>query len=190
MPEIALDDHVGHALPGRRRDGSRVKQLRASEQRLRARRMDVDPVMVGPHEGELDALIVFGVQVAALEAVLQKGAVVVIVPVKDKGVDAVFRGGFYFFGHHLWIGFILVAPQRRLWLLVTGESRPRVFDQLPLAPLFAETGAVSGVAGMVVWKIVGGDAIAGGVVRRRLLAMQKSQSQKEDENQCFSAGKH
>src|SRR5208282_3560604 len=124
--------------------------------------LDVIPVVVGPHQREFQSLPIGGIQISLVERGVQEGAIVVVIPVKDKRIDAVVGGGVNLFGHHLRIGFIAVSPERDLWLIVPGETRLGIFDQFPFAPGCAFFFRVSRIAGVIVGKIVNRNLRTGG----------------------------
>ena len=54
--------------------------------------MDVNPVVVGPHEGKIDPIDVAGLEEPLLQTTLKKRPILVVVPVKNKMIDAMLRG--------------------------------------------------------------------------------------------------
>jgi len=90
--------------------------------------VDIDPVVIGPHEGKIDPIDVAGFEEALLQTTLKKRPVLVVVPVKEEVIDAMIRGRIDFFLHHFGLGLILMAPERNLGLLMVGESWGGVAD--------------------------------------------------------------
>ena len=122
-----------------------------------AARMDVHPVVIGPHQAELDPVDVPRREKSLIEAVLQKGSVVVIVVVEDEIVDAVVGGGGDLPLHDLRERFIDISPQRPERLMVPLKAGKRLLHQLPLAPAGAVHLGVSPVVAVVVREIVASD---------------------------------
>ena len=122
-----------------------------------AARMDVYPVVIGPHQTELDPVDVPRREESLIEAVLQKGSVVVIVVVEDEVVDAVVGGGGDLPLHDLRERFIDISPQRPERLMVPLKAGKRLLHQLPLAPAGAVHLGVSPVVAVVVREIVASD---------------------------------
>ena len=151
--EIPRDDEVGDLVPGGRGDLAGVEQLDLVR---RVVALDVEPVVIGPHQAELDAAVVRGLQKAPLQRALQVGAVVVVIPVEDEGIDAVVGGGVNLLGHDLGIGFVGVAPKRDLGLLMAREARLGLPDEVPLGEP-GILGLVPPRVGMLAGIVIGGD---------------------------------
>ena len=64
---------------------NRLSQLPAF--RAAAIGVDIDPVVVRPHESELQAVVVLRPQETLLQPPLEERTVVVVVPVEEKGID-------------------------------------------------------------------------------------------------------
>ena len=131
MREVTVRDQVGDITKHLGRDLSRVEQLLAE---VSPHRVDIDPVVIGPHQGEIDSIDVAGLEEPLLQTTLKKRPVLVVVPVKNKMIDAMIRGRIDFFLHHLGLGLILISPERNLGLLVVRKTWVGVADQLPLRP--------------------------------------------------------
>ncbi len=119
--------------------------------------VNLQPIVVRPHEGELQALVIGRLEKAPVDWAFQVRAVIVVVPIEDEGVDAVIGGGGDFLRHHLGIGFIAVSPQRYFGLLVAGKARFGGLDQLPLGPISPLHSRVARIAGVIVAKVITGD---------------------------------
>ncbi len=102
----------------------------------------VGPVVVGPHEGKLDALAVGGLEEAFFEATLEEGTVFVPVPVEEEDIQSVVGGHGDLAGHDVGVGFVLIAPEGHVGLVVAGEERPCALHQLPLGEALAVPGLV------------------------------------------------
>ena len=153
MLEVAVDHVIDDRVERLGRDRAGIEELARG---AAFGRMDIDPVVVGPHAAELHALIVRRVEVALLQAPVEKGPVVVPVPVEDPVVEPVVGGRVDLLLHDLGIGLVLVAPRRHLGLHVSGEPRPGLLDQLPLRPPLA-VGLFVARVDVVVGKVVGPD---------------------------------
>ena len=116
--------------------------------------MDFQPVVVGPHEGELQARVVLGLQETQVNRPIEKRAVVVVIPIEDERIDAVVGGGGDFLCHDLRVGFIGVSPERHVRLVMAGEARAGCLDQFPLGPILALALHVARIARVVVAEVV------------------------------------
>ncbi len=85
--------------------------------------LNIIPVMIGPHQGKPDAVIVAGFEKTFIQCPFEIRAVVIIIPVENKGIHAIVGGGVNLFGHHIRVGFILIPPGRHPGLLVASKSR-------------------------------------------------------------------
>src|SRR6476469_980926 len=118
MTEVVLDDILDHPFKSSTRGGALVEQRRWAGQ---LGRMDIDPVVIGPHQSELETPVVARLQKSTLTATGQERAILIPVPIEDKAVDAMVRRGVYLPGENCWIGLGIVAPGRYLRLYVVGE---------------------------------------------------------------------
>ena len=116
--------------------------------------MDVDPVMIGPHQAKLQPVRVGCFHKTLLYTAFQKETILIIVPVEDKSVDPVIGGGIYFLRHLLGIGLIRIAPGRDIRLDMPLETRFGRFHQLPFRPAFALYLLIPGIAVMIIGKII------------------------------------
>ena len=162
LREVIGDHVLANLVEGGRGDLAGVKQRRLHEP---PRGMHVHPVVVGPHQRELDPVAVGRAQVAFVEGALQERAVVVPVPVEDEGIDAVVRRGVDLLSHNRRVGLVALTPKRHLRLVMSGEARTRFPDQFPFIPARSVERLVAGVAEMVVGKIVAGDGDGAAVGR-------------------------
>ena len=131
MREVTVRDQVGDITKHLGRDLSRVEQLLAE---VAPHGVDIDPVVIGPHEGKIDPIDVTGLEEPLLQTTLKKRPVLVVVPVKNKMIDAMIHGRTDLFLHHFWTRFVFVPPERDLGLLVVRKTWVGVADQLPLRP--------------------------------------------------------
>ena len=159
--EIALDHEVGDHIETGTADRAGVKQGRALDRAAQFGRVDIHPVVVGPHQRELHAVVVGRAEEAFVQPALEEGAVVVVIPIEQEDVDSVVGGRGDIACHGLRVGFILVAPDRHAWLAMAGEARLGALDQLPLGPARAVRGLVARVD-VVVREIVAGDGVVFG----------------------------
>ena len=113
--------------------------------------------MVGPHEGELDAIAVGCLEETLVNRAIQKRAVGVVIPIKDEGIYPVVGGGGDLLGHDLRIRFVLITPERDLGLLMAGETGFGGFDEFPFAPGFASGFQIAQIVGMILAEVVTGD---------------------------------
>lgn len=120
--------------------------------------------MVGPHDGELEPLSIRRVKKAFFECALKEGAIAIPVPVEDECIQPMIGSGIDFLRENLRVGFVLISPERNLWLMVARESRSRVFDQVPLCPLWA-VGVLVARIDVIVAEVIGGDLILRGSIR-------------------------
>ena len=150
MGEITARDQVGDIAKHLGRDLSRVEQLLAE---VAPHGVDVNPVVIGPHQTKIDPIDVAGLEEALLQTTLKKRPVLVVVPVKKEVIDAMIHGRIDLFLHHFGLGLILMAPDRNLGLLVVGKPGGGMADQLPLRPAAAMNLLVPWVP-MVVGEIV------------------------------------
>ena len=159
QPVVRSREVVAHQLVADRferlgRHLARVEQLLRFAVRGR---MNLDPVVIGPHQPEADVVHVRGLQEPFVEATVQKRHAVVAIPVEQHHVDAVRRGGLDLTGHHGRVLLVGIAPQWDLGLVVPLEARLRLAHEFPLAPALALVELVERVSGVVVRKIITGD---------------------------------
>ncbi len=158
MLEIALDHEVGDHIEAGTADRAGVEQRRALDRPAQLGRMDVHPVVVGPHQRELHAVVVRRAQEAFVQPSLQERAILVVVPIEQEDVDPVIGGRGDLARHGLRVGFILVAPGRHARLAMAGEARLGALDQLPFGPARPVRGLVARVD-VVVGEVVAGDGV-------------------------------
>ena len=139
-----LAGHVpGHGLESPPADGSCLEGGGLGPRILAGE--DVEQVVVGPHHGELHALVVGRAQEPLVEGPLQVGAVVVPVVVEDEPVDpARVREPDGALGDGR-IGLVLVPHGGDAGLAVPVEARNGAPDELPFGPPPAEPPLVAGV---------------------------------------------
>ena len=116
--------------------------------------MDVDPVVVGPHQTEAQTVVVGRRHERILQRSLEERAVIIVIPIENEGIDPVVGRGIDLARHDGRIGFILVAPERDLGLLVPGKTGPGGFDQFPFGPAATFERRVARIAGVVVAEVV------------------------------------
>ena len=150
MREVTVRDQVGDITKHLGRDLSWVEQLLAE---VAPHGVDVNPVVIGPHESKIDPIDVAGFEEPLLQTTLKKRPVLVVVPVKKEVIDAMIRGRIDLFFHHLRARFIFVTPNGHFGLLMVGEAWGGVADQLPFCPAATMDLLVTWVR-MVVRKIV------------------------------------
>ena len=150
MREVTIRDQVSDITEHLGGDLSGMEQLLAE---VAPHRVDIDPVVIGPHQGKIDPIDVAGLEEALLQTTLKKRPVLVVVPVKEEVIDAMISGRIDLFLHHLGLGLILITPNWHLGLLMVAEAWVGVADQLPLRPAGAMNLLVPWVR-MVVGKIV------------------------------------
>ena len=150
MREVTVCHQVSDITKHLGRDLSRVEQLLAE---VAPHGVNVNPVVIGPHQGKIDPIDVAGLEKPLLQTSLKKRPVLVVVPVKNKMIDAMIRGRIDFFLHHLGLGLILITPNWHLGLLMVGEAWGSVADQLPLRPAGSMDLLVPWIR-MIVGKIV------------------------------------
>ncbi|MPM94878.1 hypothetical protein SDC9_142027 [bioreactor metagenome] len=113
--------------------------------------MEVVPVVVGPHQRELE-LGVAAAEEPLVQRPLEEGAFIPV-PVEDEGIDAVRRRRIDFPAHHRRVGLVLITPERNLGLVVAGKARRGMLHQLPFGPALAVNGLVAGI-GVIIREIV------------------------------------
>lgn len=153
MPEIGVDGPAAETAECLRRHLAGPEQRAAPAQA----RVDVEPVVVGPHEAEFELVDVRGSQEAVIQAVFEKRAVIVVIIVEDEVIDAVRGGVFDLLRHNGGVRFVGVAEDGHFGLAVARETRRHRLDQLPFAPAFAVDGRVARFAAVIVRKIVTAD---------------------------------
>ena len=153
MLEVRADDVVANPVEALRRHHAGIENLALGAALVG---LNLLPIMVGPHEGELEARVVAGLEESDINGPVQERAVVVVVPVEDERIHAVVGGGGDFLLHDLRVRLVGVAPERHVRLMMAGEPRPGRLDQLPLRPIPALAFHVARVAGMVVAEVVTG----------------------------------
>jgi len=131
MTEIAVDDEIGDEAEHARRDQPRIKQLLAEGS---PHGVDVDPIVVGPHEGKVQTADIARLEEALFQAALEERPVFVVIPIKDEVIDAVVGRGINFALHDTRIRLVLVSPDGNLRLFMSGKTRPGLLDQLPFGP--------------------------------------------------------
>src|ERR1017187_5140285 len=107
---------ITNRLKRRRQDTSGVEQFL---RRTSAVGMDVEPIVVCPHQREIQPPIVPRLQKAMIDGTVQEWTVVVVVPVENERVDAMVCGRGYLLRHHRRVGFVRVSPKRNVWLVVS-----------------------------------------------------------------------
>ena len=121
------------------------------------RRVNVHPVLIGPHEGKLDLLPIWSLEEALVQCAVEERATTgtlkvrldvrrngrrIPVPIKQKEIDAVGCCGINLMCHDLWIVFGLIEPkarrrERQIWLQVAWITWCGLNRQLPLGPVCA-----------------------------------------------------
>src|ERR1019366_6638276 len=86
-----------------------------------------------------------------------KRPVIVVVPVKDENVDAMFSSRVDLLGHLDRIGLVRIAPERLIWLMLAWETRFCRLDELPFTPPVALDFFYPRIARMVVAEIIACD---------------------------------
>ena len=129
--EVALDDQVGDAVERRCTDFARIMQIRRSPHFLRK---NIDPVVVGPHQGEGHALWIRRTKESLVERAGKKRAVFVVIPVEEEVADPVAGRGGDFALHDLRIGLVLVTPDRHQRLAMSRITRHPALEEIPLGP--------------------------------------------------------
>ena len=86
--------------------------------RSQLRRVDVEPVVVSPHNGKLHIPAICSVEIALFESCFQEWAVVILVLSEDESRDRGTIGCSNLFSEDFWIELVLVAPERQLGLFV------------------------------------------------------------------------
>ena len=119
-------------------------------------REDFDPIVIRPHERELDLVAIFRVEESVVDRPFKERTVVIVIPVKKEHVDAILRSGVDLLFHVARIRLVGIAPKRNLRLLMTFKSRFGILDKLPLRPAFAKALFIAFIK-MVVAEIVGND---------------------------------
>ena len=176
MLEIPGDDEVGDLVPGGRGDFARVEQFDFVR---RVVALDVEPVMIGPHQAELDAAVVRGLQKPPLQGALKIWTVVVVIPVEDEGVDAVVGRRIDLLRHDLGIGFVGVSPDRSFGLFMAGKARLGLSNEVPLGEA-GILGLVPTRIGVLAGIVIGGD---GDFRHRRSGVARRNQQQHRCESQ-------
>src|SRR4051794_22680348 len=88
MLKITLNDELDHAVKGLASDGAGVEKRWLAIHGREAGGMNIDPIVIGPHQGKFETSAVGRSQKALLEATLQERPIVIVVPIKDKDVNA------------------------------------------------------------------------------------------------------
>ena len=151
MGEIARDDVIRDLVEARRRHRPGVETCGTD---AAPRGMDVRPVVVRPHQGELHPVAVRRGEESPIQRPVQKEAVFVGIPVKKEDVDAMVRRRVDLARHHGRIRFVAIPPQRHARLAVAGEARLRLANELPLGPVRALLPCVSRIARVIVAEII------------------------------------
>jgi len=153
LVEVAPDAEIHHAPEILRAVADAQQVVRGL---LVGHREEVDPAVVGPHQGVLDAVLVRRLRQGLLHGAVQELHAAVPVPVEDEDGDAVVGGGVYLAGHPLRVRLVEVAPGG-LVRLVAGEPLLVVLEKLPLVPALSEPG------GVMVVRVPGGEVDGGHV---------------------------
>ena len=153
MQEIAFDDEIGDGTKHLRRNQPGIKQLLA---KAAPHRVDVDPIVIRPHQGKIDPVDISRLKKSLLKTALKERTVLIVIPIEDKMIDAVIHRRVDLLLHHLRVGFILMTPQWHLRLLVPRETRNGMPDQLPLGPTGAVDLCIAGI-GVIVREVVAAD---------------------------------
>ena len=131
MRKVALNKQAADFLESIRCHPAVIKQFIPVHTTAR---MNIQPVVIGPHAAEFNPVIIRCFQETFIKSALQKRPVIVIIPVKNKKVDAVISRCINFLRHYCGIGFIRVTPGRNKRLTMTGKARGGAFDQFPFTP--------------------------------------------------------
>ena len=150
MLEITLDGSGAETPEGLRTHNSRIEQRPAASRT----RMNVQPVVIRPHQSELQIPDIRRLQKTVVQTVFQKRTVVIIIIVKNKIVYTVFRRILNLTCHHRRIGFVGIAQQRTLRLPVAGETGSHRLDQFPFTPAGAVNRRIAGIIEMIIWEII------------------------------------
>ena len=150
--EVGGDDVAREVLELRAADATVVDE-RISTLRI-ARRKDIHPVVVGPHERELDVEAVARAEEAALKRAFEIRAVLIPVVVEHEAVHPVRTREVDVASHHCGVRLILLTAGRYPGLGMPAEARAGVAQQLPLRPTRVEACVIARV-GMVLGEVVG-----------------------------------
>ncbi len=131
-----LNDVIGELVEGLRRYCAAIEQFRRVALAALLRK-EVHPVVIGPHQRELQAVAVRGAQIPLIKPAIEEHAFLVPIPIEDELRQAMIGRGIDLAGEHGGVAFVLAAPRRHLGLLVAGEARPRMLQQFPFRPAFA-----------------------------------------------------
>src|ERR1017187_2139848 len=82
----------------------------------------VRPVMVGPHQGELQPFAVGSLEEALIQRLLHESDAGIPIPVEQEDVDAVIRGQRYLTARPLGVGLVKAAPRGTQRLIVAREA--------------------------------------------------------------------
>ncbi len=158
MGEVAFDEDADDLLPARPRDRAGIEQARRVGGAALAQlgRVDVYPVVVGPHQREFQAVAVRRAQEAHIQRPFEERPILIVVPVEEEGRHAVIGRRGDLAAHHGGVALVLLAPQRGARLAVAGEARLGAPGQLPLGPAGAVDARVARV-GVVGREVVAGD---------------------------------
>ena len=126
--EIRFHHPIGDLLPGRFIDCARIEEL-AGISRIVA--LNIIPVVIRPHDREVDPFVVGSLEESPVQRPLEIGPVVVVIPIENERIESMIGRRVDLSGHHQWIGFVLVSPERRVGLLVPGKPRARFADKIP-----------------------------------------------------------
>ena len=157
-----LDDVRGHPLEGGAIDDAVLESTGIVVGRIVVRE-DVDQLVVGPHQREVDQLEVGRLEQSLVEGTREVGAVVVPVVVDEEAVDTVAMRELDVDGRLRRLGLVAIAELGHARLTVPLEARPRRAEQLPLVPTLAEPRCVARV-GVPVGKVVRENARSGHVL--------------------------
>lgn len=121
--------------------------------------VNVGPVVVCPHQCELDAARLGSRHEPILKGALQVRSATVPVPVEEKRVHTVRRGHRDLVCHDGGIRLVLITAQRDARLLMTIPAWLGALYQFPLGPPCSMPVLISGVD-MIIGKVVGADSRA------------------------------
>src|SRR6266567_1336312 len=126
-----LKKAIDHGLKGLNSDSARELQGGGTHH---LGWLNVEPVMVCPHDTKLQIFAIGRSKVAVGQGRLQKRPIFVPVPVEYECIDTAGRGSGNLFLENSGVRFVSISPKRYPWLAMPREAGRGGLDQIPFRP--------------------------------------------------------
>ncbi len=126
---------------------------------MKSCRHQVIPILIGPHQTELDSILIGSAQVSRFQATIEERRTFIPIPIEDEVGDSGICGGLDLLLKDPWVRFILWSPSRFLRLMVPRELRLAALKDLPFGPPLPMNRLIPRID-VVVRKVIGTDFVS------------------------------